>query len=147
MLYRVKVEWDTGTGGVESAAIGEVEAGPCLSADDVGLKLASAKKLMSRLQELVVKQQLSKHCESSRPCLECRVPRHLKDYRTRTFDTVLGQVVVNAPRFDGCRNCGTRKVVSPLTVLLPMRVLPELRSLQAKCAAELPYGVTSGNGQ
>jgi hypothetical protein len=137
--YRVKVEWESETGGVESAEIGEVEAGACRSADDVGLKLASAKGLMARLQEVVVKQQLSRHCEVCRPCPKCGVPRHTKDHRTRTLDTVLGQVVVNTPRFDGCRNCGAQKVVSPLTELLPMRVLPELRSLQAKMAAELPY--------
>jgi hypothetical protein len=137
--YRVKVEWESEAGGVESAEIGEIEAGACRSADDVGLKLMSAKELMARLQELVVKQQLRRHCEASRPCRECGIPRHIKDHRTRTLDTVLGQVVVNAPRFDSCRNCSTGKGVSPLTELLPMRVLPELRSLQARFAAELPY--------
>jgi hypothetical protein len=122
--YRVKVEWENDAGGVESAEIGEVEAGACRSADDVGLNLVSAKELMARLQELVMKQQLSRHCEASRPCPECGVPRHIKDHRTRTLDTVLGQVVVKAPRFDGCRNCSSGKVASPLTDLLPTRVLP-----------------------
>lgn len=143
MRYRVKVEWESEAGGVESAVIGEVEAGACLSADDVGLRLVSAKEVMARLQEPVIKQQLSPYCEESRRCPECGVPRHIKDHRTRTLDTVLGQVVVNAPRFDGCRNCSARKVVSPLTDLLPLRVLPELRSLQAKFAAELPYARTA----
>jgi hypothetical protein len=61
--YRVKVEWESEAGGVESAEIGEAEAGPGLSADEVGLKLVSAKEAMARLQELVMKQQLSRHCE------------------------------------------------------------------------------------
>jgi hypothetical protein len=98
---------------------------------------------MARLQEFVIKRQLSRHCEVSQPCPECGVPRHIKDHRTRTLDTVLGQVVVNAPRFDGCQNCSAGKMVSPPTELLPMRVLPELRSLQAKFAAELSYGRTA----
>jgi hypothetical protein len=127
--YRVKVKRESETIGVESAEIGEVEAGACRSAGDVGLTLASAKKLIARLQELVMKEQLNRHCEASRPCPECGVPRHIKGHRTRTLDTMLGQVVVDAPRFNGCRNCSARKVVSPLTDLLAWRVLPELRSL------------------
>ena len=44
MRYRVKVEWESEAGGVESAEIGEVEAGACRSVDDVGLKLVSLRK-------------------------------------------------------------------------------------------------------
>jgi hypothetical protein len=43
---------------------------------------------------------------------------------------------VGTPRFDGCRHCGER---SPVSELLPDRVSPELRHLQAERAAQLPY--------
>jgi hypothetical protein len=46
---------------------------------------------------------------------------------------------VSAPRFDGCRHCGERLIASPVSELLPERVSPELRHLQAKLAAQLPY--------
>jgi hypothetical protein len=46
---------------------------------------------------------------------------------------------VSAPRFDGCRHCGERLIASPVSELLPDRVSPELRHLQAKLAAQLPY--------
>jgi hypothetical protein len=34
---------------------------------------------------------------------------------------------VDAPRFDGCRHCGERRITSPVSELLPERVSPELR--------------------
>jgi hypothetical protein len=40
---------------------------------------------------------------------------------------------------DGCRHCGERRLTSPVSELLPERVSPELRHLQAKLAAQLPY--------
>jgi hypothetical protein len=63
----------------------------------------------------------------------------LKDYRCRRFNTVFGRLDVRAPRFDGCRHCGERLIASPVSKLLPERVSPELRHLQARLAAQLPY--------
>ena len=39
---------------------------------------------------------------------------------------------MRAPRFDGCRHCGERLIASPVSELLPERVSPELRHLQAE---------------
>ncbi len=63
----------------------------------------------------------------------------MKDHRRRRLDTVFGRLVVDAPRFDGCRHCSERRITSPVSELLPERVSPELRHLQAKLAAQLPY--------
>jgi len=139
MRYRVKVEWENEDGSSETAELGQLEAGPCLTESAVGLKLAAAQEIMASLQSVVITQQLRQHCQAVRCCPSCHAPRNVKDYRTRTLDTVLGRLVVDAPRFDGCRACGQRGPVSPLTQLLPTRLLPELRHLQAKLAAELPY--------
>jgi hypothetical protein len=139
MRYRVKVEWENEDGGSETAELGQVETGLCLTESDVGLKLVAAQEIMARLQKVVTTQQLQRHCQAARCCLSCQAPRNVKDYRTRTLDTVLGRMVVDAPRFDSCRVCGQRGVESPLTRLLPSRLLPELRHLQARFAAELPY--------
>ena len=46
---------------------------------------------------------------------------------------------MRAPRFDGCRHCVERLIASPASELLPERVSPELRHLQAELAAQLPY--------
>jgi hypothetical protein len=37
------------------------------------------------------------------------------------------------------RHCGERLIASPVSELLPERVSPELRHLQAELAAQLPY--------
>jgi len=139
MRYRIKVEWEGEDGGSETAELGEVEARPCSTEFDVGLKLVAAQEIMARLQRVVTTQQLERHCQAARCCPSCQAPQNVKDYRTRTLDTVLGRMVVDAPRFDSCRACGQRGLASPLTRLLPSRVLPELRHLQARFAAELPY--------
>jgi hypothetical protein len=49
------------------------------------------------------------------------------------------RLAVRAPRFDGCRHCGERLNASPVSELLPERVSPELRHLQAELAAQLSY--------
>ena len=46
---------------------------------------------------------------------------------------------MRAPRFDGCRHCGERRIASPVSELLPELLSPELRHLQVKLAAQLPY--------
>jgi hypothetical protein len=67
----------------------------------------------------------------------CRL--QLNRRRCRRFDTVFGRLAVRAPRFDGCRHCVERLIASPVSELLPERVSPELRHLQAELAAQLPY--------
>jgi hypothetical protein len=89
MRYRIKVEWENEDGSVEATELGQVQTGACLSAADVGLKLA--KELIARLQEILITRQLRRHCETARPCPGSNAPRSIKDYRTRTLDTVLGR--------------------------------------------------------
>ena len=48
MRYRIKLEWENEDGSVESAELGDVEAGACGSAADVGVKHAAAKQVLSR---------------------------------------------------------------------------------------------------
>jgi hypothetical protein len=138
--YRVKIEWNREDGSIATAELGQIECGPCQSAADVGLKLADAKPLLARLQQVVVSEQVRHYCEAARLCPSCQARRNIKDYRTRQLDTVMGRIAVDAPRLDGCRFCGDDHVTSPLSRLLPRRVTPELHHLQAKLSAELPYG-------
>jgi hypothetical protein len=76
---------------------------------------------------------------AARPCPRCHRRRHLKDYRRRRIDTVFGRLAVRAPRFDGCRHCGERRIASPVSELLPELASLELRHVQVKLAAQLPY--------
>jgi hypothetical protein len=144
MLYRVKVEWNEEDGGIATADLGQIECGSCQSAAEVGLKLADAKPILAKLQQVVVTQQLRRYCEAARLCPACKARKNLKDHRIRRLDTILGRIEVDAPRFDGCSHCGDKRVISPLSRLLPKRTTPELHHLQAKLATELPYGRVAG---
>lgn len=54
MRFTVKVEWYREDGTSASVELGSVERGPCQSASDVGLALADAKPILSRLQQVVI---------------------------------------------------------------------------------------------
>ena len=111
--FTITVNWPREDGSIATTQLGTLECGACRSAEDVGLQLADSKRILGRLQEIVVSEQLQRYCEAVRPCPRCHRRRHLKDYRRRRFDTVFGSLAVRAPRFDGCRHCGER--------LLPLR--------------------------
>ena len=141
--FTITVNWRRKDGSIATTQLGTLDRGGCRSAEDVGLQLADAKPILGRLQEIVVSEQMQRYCETVRPCPRCHRRRHLKDYRCRRFDTVFGRLGVRAPRFDGCRHCLERLIASPVSELLPERVSPELRHLQAELAAQLPYRQTA----
>ena len=140
--FTITVNWRRKDGSIATTQLGTLDRGACRSAEDVGLQLADAKPILGRLQEIVVSEQLQRYCEAVRPCPRCHRRRHLKDYRCRRFDTVFGRLDVRAPRFDGCRHCGERRITSPVSELLPEQVSPELLHLQVKTrsATSLPSG-------
>jgi len=76
-----------------------VDRGACRSAEHVGLQLADAKRILGRLKEIVVSEQLQRHCEPGRPCTGSLRRRHLKDHRRPRFDKVFGRLDVRAPTF------------------------------------------------
>jgi hypothetical protein len=137
--FIITANWQREDGSITTTQLATVDRDGCRSAKDVGLQLADAKRILGRLQEIVVSEQLQRHCEAVRPCPRCHRRRHVKDHRRRRLDTVFGRLVVDAPRFDGCRHCGERRITSSVSELLPERVSPELRHLQAKLAAQLPF--------
>ena len=65
--------------GISSSAnaLPTLDRGACRSVVDVGLQLAVAKRILGRLQEIVVSEQLQRHCEAVRPCAGCHRRRHL----------------------------------------------------------------------
>ncbi len=137
--FTITVNWRREDGSMATTQLETLDHSTCRSAEDVGLQLADAKPILARLQKIVVREQLERYCETVRPCPRCHRRRHLKDYRSRRFDTVFGRLGVRAPRFDGCPHCGERLIASPVSELLPDRVNPKLRHLQTQFAARLPY--------
>jgi len=84
------------------------------------------KPILTQLQNIITKVQMDSYCQSVRGCPSCRLPRTVKDYRERRLDSVLGTIVVRAPRFQCCQACEGSGTYSPVSQLLPDRVLPEL---------------------
>ena len=144
MHFTIRVEWRRQDGTTATEELVTQNQDACKSAGDVGLPLAEAKRIVAWLQGIVVNEQVEQYCETARRCPACGEYRPLKDNRQRRVYTVLGKLTVKAPRFEGCRACKDRPCVSPVSELLRDRVSPELRYLQAKFAAQLPYRKAAG---
>jgi len=110
--FTITVNWRREDGSIATTQLATLARGACSSAEDVGLQLADTKRILGRLQEIVVSEQLQRYCEAVRPCPRCHRRRHLKDYRRRRFDTVFGRLAVRAPRFDGCRQRSAKKSIT-----------------------------------
>lgn len=63
MHFTIKVEWQREDGVAETVELATVYARPCQAAADVGLQLEDGKQFLFRLQELIVGEQLRRHCE------------------------------------------------------------------------------------
>jgi hypothetical protein len=72
--FTITVNWRRGDGSIAATQFGThggLEGGACRSAgrcEDVGLQLADSKRILGRLQEIVVSEQLQRYCEAMRPC-------------------------------------------------------------------------------
>src|SRR5208337_3878065 len=69
-----------------------------LTSGEVGLSIDDGKRIMTLLQELVVKQELATYALARRVCPDCERLRPVKDYTMRRIRTVFGTVEVKNPR-------------------------------------------------
>ena len=126
---------------------GEVEAVKLISitrpvfaatADDVGLSLAAAESLLSRLQEAMVRRQVAEYLHCRRICPDCLTFQPVKDRRQRRLQTLFGSIDVEAPRYRFCRcrlpPCVDEATFSPVSELLPGRCTPSLDGYRRRWA-------------
>jgi hypothetical protein len=92
--FTITVNWRREDGSIATTQLETLDRSTCRSAEDVGLQLADAKPILGRLQEIVVSEQMQRHCEAVRPCPRCHRRRHLKDYRCRRFDRSAGKSII-----------------------------------------------------
>ncbi len=83
MQFTVKVEWQQNDGSIASSSVATIDLESCQSAADVGLKLVEGKCILSRLEQIVVDEQLRRYCEAKQTCPACGRHRNLKDNRMR----------------------------------------------------------------
>ncbi len=107
----------------------------------VGLSIDDGKTIMTSLQRHLVEQQCALYVLFRRHCQGCGGTRPIKDYSTRTIQTVYGAVALQSPRLYPCRRCmpGVDFTVTPVSELCPDRATPELMALTAKLGALMPY--------
>jgi hypothetical protein len=68
-----------------------------LASGEIGLSIDDGKRIMSALQEVVVKQELATYALARRVCEACERLRPVKDYTMRKIRTVFGTVAVKNP--------------------------------------------------
>ena len=112
-----------------------------LTSGEIGLSIDDGKRIMSTLQEFVVKQELATYAQARWVCASCERLRPVKDYTMRKIRTVFGTVEVKNPRWMLCRHC-LPHISMPLTVLneiCPDQATPELMELTARLGGMMPY--------
>ncbi len=87
-----------------------------LTSGEIGLSIDDGKRIMSTLQEFVVKQELATYALTRRVCASCERLRPVNDYTMRKLRTVFGTVEVKNPRWMLCQRC-LPHISMPFTVL------------------------------
>ena len=143
MKYTVRVIITTDDGQPETREIACVERED-LTPTTLGLTLAEGKAILKGLQEVVVQQQLTAYLETQRPCAHCGHRQRSKGSHTMQVRTVFGTISVKSPRLYQCPcQPHSTETYSPLAVLLPEHLTPELLFLETKWAALVSYGITA----
>jgi hypothetical protein len=146
MKYAIQVVITTDEGQTETREIACVERED-LTPTTLGLTLAEGKAILKALQAVVVEQQMRAFFEAQRPCPHCGQRRRSKGYHTTQLRTVFGTIPVQSLRLYHCLcqadPSDATKTFSPLAVLLPEPMTPELLFLETKWAALVSYGITT----
>src|SRR5713101_83467 len=132
---------DDGTDTIHDVAVLEKD---CQRLEQLGLTLAEAKQLLTRLQQHVVAHQATAFVTTRSHCQACGTPLQRKELTTRVLRTLFGTVLLTNPRLYHCR-CQTHPTTTfrPLTALLSASTTPELLFLETKWASLISYGMTA----
>jgi hypothetical protein len=114
------------------------ERGEEVTLGSIGLSLAEGKTILAEVQTQMVAAQIERHGQARRCCARCGRKLPNKGHYRSTFRSVFGNVAVRVRRVTACRGCGEK----PAAPLFTRRssTAPELRYLNAKLAAPLPFG-------
>jgi hypothetical protein len=116
----------------------------CQRIEQLGLTLAEAKQLLTRLQQYMVAYQATAFVTTRSHCQACGARLQRKEQTTRVLRTLFGTVRLTSPRLYPCR-CQTHATTTfrPLTALLTESTTPELLFLETKWASLISYGMTA----
>jgi hypothetical protein len=109
--------------------------------DPLGMSLAEGKALLASAQQYLVKGQCEGIASDHAHCEHCDARLWHKGWHRRQIRTVFGLVNVQSARVRYCR-CAKKPAgasFSPLTLVVPTSMTPELEYLQVKWAAHFSY--------
>ena len=111
--------------------------------EHLGLSLDESKRLLSAVQQQLLKQQITTFLNAHSTCPDCGAPLDLKARGSRSFRTLFGTFKFYSPRLQHCQ-CKRHKTVSfrPLSALLTESVAPELLYMEAKWSSLISYGLS-----
>jgi hypothetical protein len=110
-----------------------------LSPANVGLSIAEGKTILESLQTQMVAAQVERHNVSVR-CSSCGKAFRTKGYYQSTLRSVYGNVPMRVRRLRGCSCTGAQNRSYSTIFTNNNPITPELRYLNAKMAAFLPFG-------
>jgi len=142
MDISVKIAITAPDGVVHEHEIAAFEKG-CESAAEIGLSIGDSKALLLHLQQEIVAAQTAAFCVGRSTCSCCTGRLRRKGSKPIQYRTVFGDITIDSPRFYHCRcHAGPVQTFSPLTMLLPDHIAPEMLWLETKWASLVSYGVT-----
>ena len=103
-------------------------------AEDLGLSIAEAKRLLEAVQTRLVTAQVADWSQRYRRCDACGQSRRIKGSNAVVFRTLYGDINLRSPRLHRCpcQISDGPATTSPLRDLIPDHVAPERLYLEAR---------------
>ena len=138
LKWKLKLTVEVAPGDSVEHDVTEWTRGEKVDLASLGLNTEEGKTILSGIQTQMVAVQVERHGDAHRCCGKCGRKLRNKGHYRSTFRSLYGNVPVQVRRVKTCRGCG-EKPVAPLFTR-KSSTAPELRYLNAKLAALLPFG-------
>ena len=138
LKWKLKLTAELGRGECVEYDVTGWERGAEVTLGSLGLSLAEGEAILAEIQTRMVAAQIECQGEARRCCGRCGRRLSNKGHYRSTFRSAFGNVPVRVRRVKACSGCG-QNPTAPLFTRKSSTV-PELRYLNAKLAALLPFG-------
>ena len=138
LKWKLKLTAELAPGEFVEHDVTEWERGEQVTLGSLGLSLEEGKTILAGIQAQMVAAQVRRHGQARGNCARCGRGLPSKGHYSSTFRSVSGKVPVRSRRVQACRDCGENPAAPLFT--RKSSTAPELRYLNAKLAALLPFG-------
>jgi hypothetical protein len=142
LKWKLKLTAELAPGESMELDVTEWERAEEVTLESLGLSLEESKTILAEIQHQMVAAQVECYGEARRTCAHCGRNLPNKGHYRSTFRSAFGNVKVRVRRVTACRGCGNNPAKPLFT--RSSSTAPELRYLNAKLAALVPFGKTAG---